>query len=199
MSLQQATANGGLSIRDQLEMQIKEPEYAPTPATFEWPEKFTPAQRAIIGEGVREARKKIKMTQNQLEKLCGFEMGYISFIENGKVAKMEKPLLKKIGLHLKNDFNQLVMEACDVFVPAPGKKEVIIARGPRLEKQEEHSIRLKGPSFELKLKLSEKEFSLYQVENGIGEALVYSGNRLKDSLFLQALEEVVRVVKKGAE
>lgn len=196
MSLQQARANGSMSMRDQLEMQ---PEIIPTPITFEWPEKYTPAQRVCVGEGIRDAREKRNMSQMQVAKLCGVAAQYICLIENGKVARMEKALLKKIGLHLKNDFNALIMEACDVVIPGEGKKDVIIARGPRLEKEEQHSIRYKGPTFELKLQLTEREFKLYQVESGIGEALVYSGSRLKNSLFLEALEEIVRVVKKGAE
>lgn len=169
-------------------------------ASFEWPLRFSAAQRAIIGEAVRDARQRKNFTQNQLERLCNYKTGFISSIENGNVAGLEKAILKKIGHHVGNDFNAVVMEVCDENFSAaiPQKKKAIIAEAAELEEDEEKTYRIKGPDFELKCIVSNSEFTLCQVErdgDDVAEALIYGGKRGANSLFVKALEKIVYMLK----
>jgi transcriptional regulator with XRE-family HTH domain len=231
-NMQKANGDSRLTMVEQLQMRLKELEkkeaeengdYAVTgdyddsspivdlrnnapaqssAASFEWPMRFSAAQRAIIGEAVRDARQRKNFTQNQLERLCNYKTGFISTIEHGNFAGLEKAILKKIGHHVGNDFNAVVMEVCDenFAVPVPAKKKVISAMPDDLEEDEERTYRIKGPSFELKCTVSNAEFGLYQVErdsnNECIEGLIYSGPRTADSLFIRAMEKIVNLLKK---
>ena len=170
-----------------------------SPGTFEWPQIFLPHQRAIIGDAVKEARLAKHFTQSELERRCGFEHPLIGQIERGTTSKLEPALLKKIGFHLGNDFNEVVRDACDDTIK-PREKEAIIALGPKLIEDEEKTYKIKADGFSLKCTISNHEFSLHQIESADGhpiEALIYRGRRSRDSLFIQALEKIITMVKKG--
>ena len=185
-----------------VDLRTNRPVHMESLGSFEWPMRFSAAQRAIIGEAVRDARSKKNMSQNQVERLCNFRIGTLSLVENGNYPSLEKAVLKKIGHHVGNDFNAVVMEVCDENFAAivPPKKKVIVAESAELEEDEEKTYRIKGPSFELKCAVSNSEFSLYQVErdsnNECIEGLIYGGKRTADSLFIRALEKIVHMLKK---
>lgn len=165
--------------------------------SFQWPEKFTQAQRIIIGEEIARLRKQIPgMTQTKLERLCNFGDTHISQIELGKKV-IDKAMLKRIGFHLNNDFNQIVKEVCgspELF-KKESKKEAIIALGDRLIEDEERVFRIRSQDFELKCMLSNHQYTLWMVVEGI-EQLIYDGKRSKDCLFIHALEKIIKMVKK---
>lgn len=206
----------GLSIKEQLQEQLKalereednkivdlrnnpQPRQDVTPISYEWPDKFTPAQRKLIGEAIAKARSKIPgMSQHKLERLCGFGTHQISYIETGKAARLDKATIKKMGFHLGLDFNEVIMEICaepEDF--AADKKEAFIALGPRLEEDEERTYKLKSSDFELKCKISNHEYELSMVVEGLNQQ-IYAGRRSKDCLFLQALEKIIKMVKRDA-
>ena len=169
---------------------------------FEWPEKFTPDQRVVIGEGIAAARKKAGITQTGLERLCDLGGNTISNLENGKVARIEKALLKKISFHVRDDFNQLIKDACDLYNPKAKaeRKNAMMAVESRLlidEEDRQVTRNIKGPDFHLRVVISNDNFKLVMVEESI-EQLIYEGKRTRDALFLEALDKVVSIVKKGA-
>jgi len=63
------------------------------------------------GEVIKEGRKKHELTMEQLARRCRTHKGYISGIENGKVAPPAAPMSKKLAKNLGISVTHLILLA----------------------------------------------------------------------------------------
>jgi len=66
---------------------------------------------ANVGEQIKSARERKKLSLRELEILTGISNPYLSQLENGKVVKPSPNFLWKLSFHLDLDFKQLMMDA----------------------------------------------------------------------------------------
>jgi len=164
-------------------------------ANFEWPERFDEEQRQLIGAEICNARQQANMSQTTLGRYCNLTTQQISAIENGKVARIDKATIKRIGHYLKKDFNEEMMYICS---PSNKPTAVSSTKGRELILDDEHTIKLKGHNFEIRCTLSEYDFKItMKTPQLVDETTIYQGKKANDILFLEALKEVVKRINKG--
>ena len=77
-------------------------------------DQFTPKlDYAAIGRRIRDARKKLGMTQEKLAELTGLSVPHVSNIENGK-TKLSLPTLVMIANVLESSLDALVHDSLKV-------------------------------------------------------------------------------------
>lgn len=179
----------------------EEPKIVTTPASnsagsFVWPDKFTEYQRMIIGKGIQDARKLAKLTQEGLARLTGLSAAYISQVETGRAATIDKDMIKKIGLPMKEDFNDLVMDACTAPVSHKEQKQVIQAVNSGVEIEQDQTYRIKTSDFCFVCSFDSKNYSITMEKKDGDDCLLFEGVKSDDSVFLNALDALLKLIKK---
>lgn len=182
------------SIREQLEAleaqdAEEEAKRQNDARSFIWPEKFTPEQRVAIGLGIKEARNKEGLTQGSLEKLCKLNVGFVSVIESGRSAAIDKVMIKKIGVILHDDFNVMVRDAC-----AP---KLSFVPGAQLVTDEEKTYKITGDTFAWRCRADSDTFQVTFINKDGEETSINSGKRDKNNLFVQSLKKIISIIEKG--
>lgn len=160
-----------------------------------WPEKFTKEQRELFGMALQDARKQAATTQSTLARLCNIPDNYISTLEKGSVARIDKGLVGKIQNILRCDFTDTLKS---ILAPVRVTSGLTATALPdRLECGEEQTYKVKGSNFELHGNVSETSFSLSMINREGVRIDIFKGNREKNHLFLEAMNKIVSKLNKG--
>jgi transcriptional regulator with XRE-family HTH domain len=150
-------------------------------------------QLAMIGQHVRNVRLLRKMPQSELERRLKINQGYISYIEGGKLKRIDRTLVKSIAFHLESDFTDLLLEV--------DKKNVAFAEPAthkdRFQRTRIHREEFTGDDFIVEYEVNNENFELKIIGNDGVSVQAYKGKKIRQHAFLEAVEEAVRMIRKA--
>lgn len=170
-----------------------------------WPEKLTHDQRELFGIGLKDLRNKLGYAQEYLGKLCNFQIGYVSNLENGKVASISFGLLGTLAHNLQNDLIDLMKS---VLTPAKNhnttnnetdQRRAYTRREPSgLIFDQERTYKLRGDGFEFRCSIDDGRYKLEMIEAGASEdVLIWKGTNSSAPTFVAALKQIAKLIEKG--
>ncbi len=179
--------------RDEDEDEDEESESTKESSTVGMGRTWNDPQLCMIGEHIRNVRHLRKVPQSELERLCKLSSGYIGYIENGKLKRIDRTLVKSIAYHLQSDFTDLLLEV--------DKKNVAFAEPAthkdRFKRTRIHREEFRGEDFCVEYEVNNDNFELKIIGNDGIVMQGYKGKKIRQHAFLEAIEEAVRMIRKA--
>lgn len=198
-----------MSLQQQLSEALKKQEQqeqangSQIPRYFEWPQRFTEPQKQYIAKKLKELREAANMTQSMLDRVAGLNAQTTSNLELGKCG-FNKPTLKKIGNILRNDFEQIVYDACSQVVRLGDIKDHAVALPKKakefidVESMQTYKVKADKFHFEIDIDGSDVTVKAYDVANiALTPTILFHGKPYEADIFCAALKKVASLVDRG--